>query len=92
MYLEKVSHDIELENRRPRAGCVAGGYCLGTGVAKRTLAPVPGASYDALTGFRGDLDAIVMGVAFIVVALILPSRPLGKPLGKHESGLATAAE
>ena len=53
-----------------------------------TLGKVPGASYDALIGVRGDLVGIIMGVAFIVIALILPS----KPLGKQESGLATPAE
>lgn len=56
--------------------------------SKLTLGTVPGASYDGLTGMRGDIVGIVMGLAFVVIAMILP----GKPTTSQGAGLATPAE
>ena len=41
---------------------------------KTTLGTVPGASYDGLTAMSGDLIGIVMGLAFVVIAFVLPER------------------
>ncbi|WP_269581770.1 YeeE/YedE thiosulfate transporter family protein [Roseibium sp. Sym1] len=39
---------------------------------KTTLGSVPGTDYAALTGLPGDILGIVLGVAFVVVAFLLP--------------------
>ena len=44
---------------------------------KVTLGTIPGASYDGVTGLPGDVLGIVLGVAFILVAIILPERLKG---------------
>lgn len=41
---------------------------------KTTLGKVPGASYDGLTAMSGDLIGILMGLAFVVIAFVLPER------------------
>lgn len=41
---------------------------------KQTLGTVPGAKYDGLTALPGDVVGIVLGVAFIAVAIALPER------------------
>lgn len=41
---------------------------------KTTLGTVPGASYDGLTAMSGDLIGILMGLAFVVIAFVLPER------------------
>jgi len=45
---------------------------------KVTLGTVPDAKYEGLTALPGDLLGIALGVAFIVVAFILPDRITGK--------------
>lgn len=47
---------------------------------KLTLGSVPGAKYDALiAGMPGDLIGIALGVAFIAIAFVLPTRLRGQP-------------
>lgn len=41
---------------------------------KMTLGTVPGANYDGLTALPGDVLGIVLGLAFIAVAFVLPER------------------
>lgn len=41
---------------------------------KTTLGSVPGAKYDGLMALSGDLVGIVMGLAFVVIAFVLPER------------------
>ncbi|WP_438990552.1 YeeE/YedE thiosulfate transporter family protein [Lentibacter sp.] len=41
---------------------------------KTTLGAVPGAKFDGLTAMSGDIIGILMGLAFIVVAFVLPER------------------
>jgi len=46
---------------------------------KTTIGAVPGAEYPALLpGMRGDVVGLVLGVIFILVAVILPSRRSGQ--------------
>lgn len=45
---------------------------------KVTLGTVPDAKYEGLSALPGDLLGIALGVAFIVVAFILPERITGK--------------
>jgi hypothetical protein len=52
---------------------------------KTTLGAVPGAKFDGLTAMSGDIIGILMGLAFIVVAFVLPERIGG-------SGVAVPAE
>ena len=42
---------------------------------KVTLGVVPGASYEAVTGLPGDVLGIVLGLAFIAIAFLLPDQP-----------------
>ncbi len=44
---------------------------------KVTLGTVPGAKYDGLMGLPGDVLGIVLGLAFVLVAFVLPERPDG---------------
>ena len=46
---------------------------------KVTLGTVPNSGYDGLTSFSGDLVGIVLGLAFIGVALALPERLRPQP-------------
>ncbi len=41
---------------------------------KVTLGTVPGAKYDGLMAMSGDVLGIILGAAFIVIAIILPER------------------
>lgn len=41
---------------------------------KVTLGAVPGAKYDGLTAIPGDILGIVLGVAFIAIAFVLPTN------------------
>ncbi len=45
--------------------------------AKLTLGSVPGAGYDSLLSISGDLLGIVMGLAFVAIAVALPERLRG---------------
>lgn len=48
---------------------------------KVTLGSVPGSGYAGLTGISGDLLGIVLGLAFIAIAFLLPERIL-RPGGR----------
>ncbi|MGB4789012.1 MAG: YeeE/YedE thiosulfate transporter family protein [Lentibacter algarum] len=41
---------------------------------KTTLGAVPGSKFDGLTAMSGDIIGILMGLAFIVIAFVLPER------------------
>ena len=41
---------------------------------KTTLGTVPGSKFDGLTAMSGDIIGILMGLAFIVIAFVLPER------------------
>lgn len=41
---------------------------------KVTLGSVPGSKFDGLTAMSGDILGVVLGAAFIVIALVLPER------------------
>lgn len=45
--------------------------------SKLTLGAVPGAGYDGLLSISGDLLGIVMGLAFVAIAIALPERLRG---------------
>lgn len=45
---------------------------------KVTLGAVPGSGYDALTGVPGDILGIVLGLVFVAIAFMLPSRLIGQ--------------
>ncbi|MFO7770382.1 MAG: YeeE/YedE thiosulfate transporter family protein [Roseovarius gahaiensis] len=45
--------------------------------SKLTLGSVPGAGYDSLLSISGDLLGIVMGLAFVAIAIALPERLRG---------------
>lgn len=45
--------------------------------SKLTLGSVPGAGYDGLLSISGDLLGIVMGLAFVAIAIALPERLRG---------------
>ncbi|UWP97581.1 YeeE/YedE family protein [Aliiroseovarius crassostreae] len=45
---------------------------------KVTLGTVPGAKYDGLTAFPGDVLGIALGLLFIVIAFVLPEAPQGQ--------------
>jgi hypothetical protein len=44
---------------------------------KMTLGAVPGTDYPAFFGISGDLFGIVMGLAFVAIAFVLPERLRG---------------
>lgn len=44
---------------------------------KVTLGSIPGAKYDGLMAFSGDILGIVLGLVFVVVAFVLPDRLAG---------------
>jgi len=44
------------------------------GGGKVTLGTVPGAEYDGLTGFPGDILGLILGAVFITIAIALPER------------------
>ena len=44
---------------------------------KVTLGSVPGAKYDGLMAMSGDLLGIILGVVFVLVAIVLPERMVG---------------
>ncbi|MBR9649582.1 YeeE/YedE thiosulfate transporter family protein [Thalassovita aquimarina] len=44
---------------------------------KVTLGTVPGSKFDGLMGMSGDIVGIILGLAFVVVAFVLPERPMG---------------
>ena len=46
---------------------------------KVTLGSVPGAKYEGVTTLPGDILGISLGLAFIVVAFLLPERIAGEP-------------
>ncbi|MDV7142384.1 YeeE/YedE thiosulfate transporter family protein [Tropicimonas sp. TH_r6] len=46
---------------------------------KVTLGSVPGAKYEGVTTLPGDILGIALGLAFIVVAFLLPERIAGEP-------------
>ncbi len=46
---------------------------------KVTLGSVPGAEYEGVTTLPGDILGIALGLAFIVVAFLLPERIAGEP-------------
>lgn len=41
---------------------------------KTTLGAVPGSKFDGLTAMSGDIIGILMGLAFIIIAFVLPER------------------
>ena len=41
---------------------------------KTTLGTVPGSKFDGVTAMSGDIIGILMGLAFIVIAFVLPER------------------
>lgn len=43
-----------------------------------TLGTVPGSKYEGLTALPGDVVGIVMGLAFIAIAFVLPNRLSGQ--------------
>jgi hypothetical protein len=49
---------------------------------KVTLGAVPDSGYDAVTGLPGDVLGIVLGLAFIAVAFVLPERLRLAPQGR----------
>ncbi|MDO6480289.1 YeeE/YedE thiosulfate transporter family protein [Shimia thalassica] len=44
---------------------------------KVTLGSVPGAKYDGLMAMSGDLLGIILGIIFVLVAIVLPERMVG---------------
>ncbi len=44
---------------------------------KVTLGTVPGSKFDGLMGMSGDIVGIILGLAFVVVAFVLPEGPMG---------------
>lgn len=44
---------------------------------KVTLGSVPGAKYDGLMAMSGDLLGIILGMVFVLVAIVLPERMVG---------------
>ncbi|MDP2517597.1 YeeE/YedE thiosulfate transporter family protein [Shimia thalassica] len=44
---------------------------------KVTLGSVPGAKYDGLMAMSGDFLGIILGVVFVLVAIVLPERMVG---------------
>ncbi|MEP3634922.1 MAG: YeeE/YedE thiosulfate transporter family protein [Shimia thalassica] len=44
---------------------------------KVTLGSVPGAKYDGLMAMSGDLLGIILGIVFVLVAIVLPERMIG---------------
>jgi hypothetical protein len=44
---------------------------------KVTLGSVPGAKYDGLMAMSGDLLGIILGIVFVLVAIVLPERMVG---------------
>lgn len=44
---------------------------------KVTLGSVPGAKYDGLMAMSGDLLGIILGIIFVLVAIVLPERMIG---------------
>ncbi len=50
---------------------------------KVTLGTVPGANYDGLTALPGDVLGIVLGLAFIAVAFVLPERLVPQKMVPH---------
>ena len=44
---------------------------------KATLGPIEGTDYPALLGMSGEWIGLVLGVAFIAIAAVLPSRLIG---------------
>lgn len=44
---------------------------------KVTVGTVPGAGYDGLTALSGDVVGIVIGLAFVLIAFLLPERLTG---------------
>ncbi len=48
---------------------------------KVTLGAIPGSGYEGITGLPGDIVGIVLGLAFIAIALVLPDRLAG-PAGR----------
>lgn len=52
----------------------ASGLLDGVAGGKVTLGTVPGSKFDGLTAMSGDILGIVLGAAFIVIALVLPER------------------
>jgi uncharacterized membrane protein YedE/YeeE len=55
----------------------ASGFLDNFAGGKVTLGTVPGAGYEGLMAFPGDVLGILLGVAFIAVAFALPERILG---------------
>mgnify|MGYP005989840547 CR=1 FL=1 len=55
----------------------ASGLLDGVAGGKVTLGTVPGAGYDGLVAFPGDILGILLGAVFIAVAFALPERILG---------------
>lgn len=55
----------------------ASGFLDSIAGGKVTLGTVPGAGYEGLMAFPGDILGILLGVAFIAVAFALPERILG---------------
>lgn len=55
----------------------ASGFLDSVAGGKVTLGTVPGAGYEGLMAFPGDILGILLGVAFIAVAFALPERILG---------------
>lgn len=49
--------------------------------AKLTLGQVPGAKYDGLVALPGDWVGIALGLAFIAIAFVLPSKPQPRGVG-----------
>lgn len=45
---------------------------------KVTLGEIPDSGYESLTGIPGDILGIVLGAVFILVAIVLPSKPTGQ--------------
>lgn len=52
---------------------------------KVTLGAVPGSGYEGVTGLPGDVLGIVLGLAFIAVAFVLPDRLVGEGRQAGES-------
>ena len=52
---------------------------------KVTLGTVPGSGYEGVTGLPGDVLGIVLGLAFIAVAFVLPDRLVGEGRQAGES-------
>jgi hypothetical protein len=56
----------------------ASGLMDGIAGGKVTLGSVPGSDYQGLSGISGDILGILLGLAFIAVAFILPERLVGR--------------